>query len=271
MIDSIRSMPRLEPIARRSRSASSPVQSPIAIAISISCSWNSGTPRVRSSTGSSDGCGVGDLLAAGRPADVGVHRAALDRPGTDQRDLDRQVVEARAAAAGAACRSGHGSRPGRPRSSRPGRACRRPPAPPWGSSSQRPSARRRCSSTIAHHVVERAEHAEPEQVELDQPHELAGVLVPLQHRALVHAGPLDRHTSPIGRSVRIIPPEWMPRWRGAFSSWSARSTTGGGTTRSPSSRPIRGPARRSAWTRRPAGRASSPSALAASRIAILGR
>ena len=53
---SIFSRPRLEPMARRSRSASSPVQPPMVIAICISCSWNSGTPRVRFSTGSSAGC-----------------------------------------------------------------------------------------------------------------------------------------------------------------------------------------------------------------------
>jgi len=54
--DEIFSMPRLDPIARRSRSASSPSISPTAIAICISCSWNSGTPMVRSSTGRSFGC-----------------------------------------------------------------------------------------------------------------------------------------------------------------------------------------------------------------------
>ena len=35
-------------------------------------------------------------------------------------------------------------------------------------------------------------------------------------------------TSPIGRSVSTIPPEWMPRWRGAPRSSLARSTTGSG-------------------------------------------
>ena len=54
--DEIFSIPRLDPIARRSRSASSPSISPTAIAICISCSWNSGTPMVRSSTGRSFGC-----------------------------------------------------------------------------------------------------------------------------------------------------------------------------------------------------------------------
>ena len=41
-------------------------------------------------------------------------------------------------------------------------------------------------------VVQGAEHAEPEQVELHQPGGGAVVLVPLQHAALVHPAPLDR-------------------------------------------------------------------------------
>ncbi len=41
-------------------------------------------------------------------------------------------------------------------------------------------------------VVQRREHPEPEQVELDQAGAGAVVLVPLQHRALVHPRPLDR-------------------------------------------------------------------------------
>ena len=53
----IRSSERLKPIARRSSSASPPVKSATTIAIRSSCSWNSGTPSVRFSTGSSDGCG----------------------------------------------------------------------------------------------------------------------------------------------------------------------------------------------------------------------
>ena len=137
---------------------------------------------------------------------VGVARPARDRSPGVRRDAPRRPGSApagsarsrspgrrtRAAAAGAGCRSGRGSRPGTRRPSRPGRACRRPPAPPWGwcSSSQ---CSPRCSRDDPHHVVERAEHPEPEQVELHQPHELAAVLVPLQDGALLHPGPLDRH------------------------------------------------------------------------------
>ena len=41
-------------------------------------------------------------------------------------------------------------------------------------------------------------------------------------------------TSPIGRSVSTMPPEWMPRCRGAPRNWLASSTTGAGTPCSPS-------------------------------------
>ncbi len=36
-------------------------------------------------------------------------------------------------------------------------------------------------------------------------------------------------TSPMGRSARIIPPEWMPRWRGEPSRSPATSRTWAGT------------------------------------------
>ena len=42
-------------------------------------------------------------------------------------------------------------------------------------------------------VLDGAEHAEPEQVELHQAHPGTVVLVPLQHGAVIHAGTLDRH------------------------------------------------------------------------------
>ena len=55
-VRTIRSRLRLCPIARRSTSAS-PAENPAsAIATCIPCSWKSGTPRVRSRIGSSDGC-----------------------------------------------------------------------------------------------------------------------------------------------------------------------------------------------------------------------
>ena len=53
----------------------------------------------------------------------------------------------------------------------------------------------------------------------------------LSHCSTVRASIRPRsigHTSPTGRSVSTMPPEWMPRCRGALSSWLARSTTGSG-------------------------------------------
>ncbi len=46
---------------------------------------------------------VGDRLLAVAPPQVRVHRAALDRAGADERDLDHEVVEGARAAAAAAC------------------------------------------------------------------------------------------------------------------------------------------------------------------------
>lgn len=42
-------------------------------------------------------------------------------------------------------------------------------------------------------VLQGCEHAEPEQVELHEPHPRAVVFVPLQHGAILHARVLDRH------------------------------------------------------------------------------
>ena len=53
----IRATERLCPIARRSSSASPPVNPAATIAIRRSCSWKSGTPSVRSRIGASEGWG----------------------------------------------------------------------------------------------------------------------------------------------------------------------------------------------------------------------
>ena len=108
------------------------------MAICIACSWKSGTPRVRFSTVAERVRGIVDRLLAAPPAQVGMHHAALDRPGAHDRHLDDEVVELRAAASAAGSSSAPGSRPGRPRSRRRGRACRRPPDP-------RPAGSRACS------------------------------------------------------------------------------------------------------------------------------
>ena len=78
-------------------------------------------------------------------------------------------------------------------------------------------------------------------------------------------------TSPMGRSVSTIPPEWMPRWRGAPISSSARASTGAGTSWAAGSsattddQPSICLDQASCWP------LEKPSALAASRTAIRGR
>ena len=44
-------------------------------------------------------------------------------------------------------------------------------------------------------------------------------------------------TSPTGRSVSTMPPEWMPRWRGAFMSAPAYSSTRSGMSWAPGTGP----------------------------------
>ena len=120
-----------------------------------------------------------------------MHRAALDRPGPDEGDLDHEVVE-----------------------------------PPRLQARQQPHLRARLDLEHpdrvgpAQHVVDRllllrdrrelpllprrgadhveavlqgGQHPESEQVELDQPHPGRVVFVPLDHRAVLHARVLDRH------------------------------------------------------------------------------
>ena len=67
------------------------------MAICMSCSWNSGTPRVLLQRRLQQRVQVGDGLLAVAAADVGVDRPALDGPGADEGHLDHQVVEARGA------------------------------------------------------------------------------------------------------------------------------------------------------------------------------
>ncbi|MNW55837.1 hypothetical protein D3C74_335250 [compost metagenome] len=52
----MRSTDRLDPIARRSWSASAALKLATSIAICMSCSWNRGTPSVLASDFSSNGC-----------------------------------------------------------------------------------------------------------------------------------------------------------------------------------------------------------------------
>ena len=89
----MRSSERLNPIARRSSSASPPVNPAATIAIRSNCSWNSGTPSVRFRMGSSDGCAIRHRLAPVAALEVGMHHLPDDGPGPDDRDLDDDVVE----------------------------------------------------------------------------------------------------------------------------------------------------------------------------------
>ena len=131
------------------------------------------------------------LLQLVAPADVGVHRAALDRAGADQRDLDDQVVELPRLQPGQGghLRAGlHLEHPDRvgPLQHRVDRGVGRLQLvqldlPPVVLGDQ------------VDHQVQRGEHAQPEQVELDQPGGRAVVLVPLHHAAAGHPRPLHRH------------------------------------------------------------------------------
>ena len=135
------------------------------------------------------GMGVGDVLLAVATPDVGVHRAALDRPGADQGHLDHQVVE-------------HpGLQPGQGGHLGPGLDLEHPhrvgPAEhgvdlgvlgqlghlqaPTGPGGHRVEGQ-----------VEGREHAQAQEVELHQARRRAVVLVPLEDAAVGHAGPLDR-------------------------------------------------------------------------------
>ena len=68
------------------------------------------------------------------------------------------------------------------------------------------------------HLVQRVEHPEAQQVELDQADRRAVVLVPLEHAAPGIRPHSTGQTSMTGRSHRTMPAEWIPRWRGRSSS-----------------------------------------------------
>ena len=74
--------------------------------------------------------------------------AARDGAGTDDADLDDEVVEGSGAAGGAASTSGPGSRSGRRPPCRPGRSSRTWPGPRRGSSPWRGPARGASSSSL---------------------------------------------------------------------------------------------------------------------------
>ena len=139
---------------------------------------------------------IGDLFLAGGAAYVGVDGSALDRTGPDQRDLDREVVElprlepGQGADLSATLDLEHPDRVGPAQHVVDGRLVA-------GNRVQRPPLAEVLGDDL-HRVVDSPEHAEAQQVELDQAHPFTGVLVPLQHRAVVHPAALDRADLPHG-------------------------------------------------------------------------
>ena len=129
---------------------------------------------------------IGDRLVTVATADVRMHRAALDGPGTDQRDLDHQVVEAT-----------------RLQSRQGGHLRTRfdlEHADGVGAAQHRVHLvllRDRCQIDLVpavladeiDRVVQGTEHAETEQIELHQSGRSAVVLVPLQTRCACPCDP----------------------------------------------------------------------------------
>ena len=132
----------------------------------------------------------GDLLVAPLAPDVGVYRVALDRSGPDQRHLDGQVVEPLRAQARQGGHLGTGLDLEHPYA--------------VGTSEHLVDAGHLLRDGVEvvadavpvadqfEAVLQRREHAQAEQVELDQADRRAVVLVPLQHGAIRHPPPLDR-------------------------------------------------------------------------------
>ena len=188
-ITAMRARDRFEPMAWRSWSASPGVKPAASIAICMSCSWNSGTPSVFAQAALERRVRVGDRLLAGAAPQVRVHRAALDRARADERDLDHEVVE--------------GARPQPRQRAHLRAALHLEHADGVGRAEQVVDLVLLGDGrevdldalVLAHEVdreVQHREHPEAEQVELHQARGRAVVLVPLEHRAVLHAGPLDR-------------------------------------------------------------------------------
>ena len=165
---------------------------------------------------------VGDRLLAVAPADVRVHRPALDRARPDQRHLDDEVVEL-------------------PRLEPGQRGHLRPRLDLEHADGVGPAQhlvdlvllgdRRQVDLVAAvladqvDGVVQRRQHPQPEQVELHQP---AAAQSSLSHCSTERSSIRPHstgHTSITGRSQMTIPPEWMPRCRGASSTCSGQLET----------------------------------------------
>ena len=170
----------------RRRWSASPGEKPAAtMASCITCSWKIGTPSVRSSTLVTASLRIGHRLEPLPAPQVGVHHAALDRPGPHDRDLDDEVVEVRGLAGAAASTSARATRSGTRR------RCRL---------LDHLVDRRVLGRDVLHRAADhrqraadRGEHAQRQAVDLEQAHGVEVVLVPLDHRAVGHRRVLDRH------------------------------------------------------------------------------
>ncbi len=139
-----------------------------------------------------------DRLLARAAAQVGMHHPALDGPGAHDRDLDHEVVEAAglqprqhrhlrarldledADRVGLAEHVVDGRVLGRDRRERP-----RPAA------GQRRDVVAADGLEMRERLAQGRQHAQPEHVDLQDPHRVEVVLVPLDHRAVGHRGVLD--------------------------------------------------------------------------------
>ncbi len=132
---------------------------------------------------------IGDRLEAVAAADVGVHRTALDRAGADQRHLDHEVVEL---ARLEPRQRGHlGPRLDLEHADGVGPAEHGVDVVVLGDGGQVDLVATVVTDEVDG-VVQRRQHPEAEQVELDEAGAGTVVLVPLEHRPLVHPCPLDR-------------------------------------------------------------------------------
>ena len=118
--------------------------------------------------------------------DVGVDRAAEDRPGPHDRDLDREVVQRLRPRAVAATASARGARSG----TRP--SCRRTGSPCRSARRRTGSARGRRAPRAARDQLDRpldaGQHPQSQQVDLQEARVRARVLVPLAQLAALHGG-----------------------------------------------------------------------------------
>ena len=137
------------------------------------------------------GVQVGDLLLPELAPDIRMHRPALDRTWPHQRDLDDQVVELARLKPRQQSHLGAGFHLEDPDRIRPAQLV----VDALLLLGDRVEVMR-LAQCVAHQieaVLQRREHAEAEQVELDQAHPGAVVLVPLNDCALLHARVLDRN------------------------------------------------------------------------------